>query len=84
METDRIEYQRAQRPLRSLGRLVEAVALAERIMSGDSDAYIEAINDTEPFSEIEGLGSELRFGFHGPKVVSARIRGNDESVIRRR
>jgi hypothetical protein len=58
-------------------------SLAERVLAGDGSAYREAIEETEPFSDISSLGSELLFQTHGPRVIEAILLVHDESAIPR-
>ena len=38
-------------------------ALAQRVMSGEQEAWLEAIQQMEPFSELEELGSDFAYSF---------------------
>ena len=40
---------------------VDRTAFAQRILAGDGNAYLEAIEEVNPFGEIRGLGSTFRF-----------------------
>jgi hypothetical protein len=54
---------------------------AERILSGDSSAYAEAIRETSPFRDIAALGSAITFTFPASAVIQAELRVNGEKVI---
>ena len=84
VQADEAAYRRAQEGhVDSMVAWSEAVAFAEQIIHGDGEAYAEAVEDTEPFSEIESFGSRPQFTFHRGDVVSATIHVNDDSVIPR-
>ena len=55
--------------------------LAVRIIAGDNDAYVEAINQLNPFSEIANLGSNISFEIIDDKLVEATLNVNGDSVI---
>lgn len=55
--------------------------LAVRIIAGDNDAYSEAINQLDPFSEIANLGSNITFEIIDDKLVEATLNVNSDSVI---
>jgi len=54
---------------------------AERIMAFDKRAYAEALEETDPFSDLRILGSSIRFAFPNGDVVVADIVVNGEQVI---
>jgi len=55
--------------------------LAARILVGDTDAYIEAIRQADPFSEISQLGSSITFKAANNKLIEATLRVNSVDVI---
>jgi hypothetical protein len=55
--------------------------LARRILAGDSDAYIAAIEQLSPFSELGGIGSSLHFRVHTPRVVEVELSANGRRAI---
>jgi len=55
--------------------------LATRILSGDIDAFTDAIRQADPFSEISQLGSAIRFTVNEDFLVEATIHVNGEDVI---
>jgi hypothetical protein len=59
----------------------ELVALADRILSSDLEAYYEVAKEVNPFSEISGLGSSLSYDFTTPRLAEVSIRVNGEHVI---
>jgi hypothetical protein len=56
-------------------------SLAHRILAGDSDAYIAAIEELSPFSELAGIGSSLHFKVHTPKLVQIGLSTNGRKAI---
>lgn len=59
----------------------EARALAERILDGRVDACLEAIEETDPFSDISHLGSSVSFSVPSAHLVEARLHVNSEQVV---
>jgi len=55
--------------------------LAKNILDGNKDAYIEAIRQVAPFSEISQLGSRIEFGAEGKNIITATLHVNTEEVI---
>jgi len=55
--------------------------LARRILAGDSDAYIAAIEELSPFSELAGIGSALHFRVHSPRLVEVEVSSNGRKAI---
>ena len=55
--------------------------LAARILAGDTDAYIDAIRQADPFSEISQLGSSIAFKAYDSKLVEATLHVNGVDVI---
>ena len=56
-------------------------ALARRVLSGEIAAYIEAIEETNPFSELAGIGSSMHFTGHNRRVVEIGLRTNARQAI---
>jgi hypothetical protein len=54
---------------------------AARILSGDLDAYAEAIRETSPFRDMVVLGSSIRFSIPNPAVIRAELHVNGEQAI---
>lgn len=57
--------------------------LANRIIAGDPEAFIEAIRQVDPFSEISELGSSIEFQANDASLIEAAIHVNSEEVIPR-
>lgn len=55
--------------------------LAERILSGNTEAYIDAIRQTDPFNDISKLGSSLDFKAESSSIINATLHMNSEEVI---
>lgn len=55
--------------------------LARRMLAGDSDAYIAAIEELSPFSELAGIGSSLHFRVHSPRLVEVELSTNGRKAI---
>jgi hypothetical protein len=55
--------------------------LARRILVGDSDAYIAAIEQLSHFSELAGIGSSLHFRVHTPRLVEVELSTNGRKAI---
>jgi len=55
--------------------------LASKILSGDVDAFVEAIRQADPFSEISQLGSSVELKSDGSNLIEATLRVNGEDVI---
>lgn len=54
--------------------------IAGKILADKPEAHLEAISEIDPFSEIEQLGSNLDFRFHG-NLVEVTLRVRDENII---
>jgi len=59
----------------------EAQKLATRITNGESSAYLEAIEETNPFSDISVLGSLLSFAITDSSTIEVVLRVNDDDAI---
>lgn len=55
--------------------------LAVRILSGDKEAYIEAISRINPFREISELGSSVEFHAVDSRMMEATLFVNGEEVV---
>ena len=55
--------------------------LASKILSGDVDAFVDAIRQTDPISEISQLGSSIEFIADGSNLIEATLYVNGEDVI---
>lgn len=81
-EEDEREYQEALRTYeRDYADWEATCELARRILAGDPRACIEAIKQTDPFSDISQLGSSINFHAEESTLVEATLRVNSEQVI---
>lgn len=55
--------------------------LAKRILSGDSDAFIEAIEQLSPFAELAHIGSALHFKVHTSRLMEVTLHTNGRKAI---
>lgn len=79
---DEQEYQEAVQLYEA--QLVEhkhTASLAHRIVSGNVQAYAEAIEQLSPFAEISQLGSSVHFTIHTPKLIECRLKVSGSHVI---
>jgi hypothetical protein len=56
-------------------------ALSVRILAADPKAYIEALLELSPLSELSSLGSNLHFTVHGPQLLECCLKVNGAQVI---
>lgn len=54
--------------------------LAGRILADESEAHLEAIQQVDPFSEINQLGSSIDFQFKGD-LIEATLHVNGEEIV---
>jgi hypothetical protein len=79
---DKEEYQASLKDYEaSLSEWREQKDLAARILAGDSNAYIRAIEVVDPFSELSDLGSRIQFSCDDPKLIEATLFPHGEDVI---
>lgn len=55
--------------------------LARRMLVGDAEAYIVAIEELSPFSELAGIGSSIHFRVHTPRFVEVELSTNGRKAI---
>ena len=55
--------------------------LASRILSGDADAFTQAVESTDPFSELRSLGSSIDFSCEDSRLIEATLYPHSEDVI---
>ncbi len=56
-------------------------SLARRILNSDQDAYIEAVEKINPFSELDGIGSSFHFTSHNPRLVEVMLSTHGRQAI---
>ncbi len=59
----------------------ETKEVSSKILAGEENAYLEAIEETNPFSDISSLGSSLSFRILDKATVEAEFHVNDEKVV---
>jgi hypothetical protein len=55
--------------------------LANRILAGDTEAYMEAIKQADPFKEISQLGSSIEFNAIDNSMMEATLHVKSENVV---
>ena len=55
--------------------------LAKRILSGEIEAFTEAIEQVDPFSEISEIGSSIEFHIEDNRLIEATIFVNSDEII---
>jgi len=81
-ETDEKEYQEALQTYEQ--EYVDwgaAREVANRILAGIAAAYMDAIRQTDPFSDISELGSSIEFQAESGALVEVTLHVNSEQVI---
>lgn len=56
-------------------------ALALRVLQGEHKAYIEALTELSPLSELSDLGSSLHFTIHSDAIIGCTIKVNGTQAI---
>jgi len=56
-------------------------AFARRMLDGDTDAYIQALTEINPFEEISELGASISFPIVESKRICVRLQARGESVV---
>lgn len=57
--------------------------LANRILADDLEAFVQAIEQVGPFSELSELGSSIEFQTSNTSIIEISIHMNSEEVIPR-
>ena len=57
------------------------VNLADRILSGDSAAYLQVIEELNPFDDINELGTMLNFSTNNPNYIEVTVNVHSDEVI---
>jgi len=79
---DEMEYQEALQAYEQEYADWEATCeLAGRILSGNTDAYLDAIRQTDLFSDINELGSSIQFRAESSSLVEATLHVSSEEVV---
>jgi len=81
-QLDEREYQNAIQKYESqYSEWKTSVKLAERILTGDTKAYMDAIKEIHPFSEISSLGSFVEFKAENKSLFELTLYVNSDKVI---
>lgn len=81
-QQDEREYQEALQAYAAARAEWEKMSnIARRILAGDSNAYIPAIEELSPFSEFASIGSSLHFTVHNPRLVEVVVSTNGRQAI---
>lgn len=81
-QTDEREYQESLKAYEQEHMDWEAACeLASQVLSGNQESYLDAIRQTNPFSDIAELGSSVKFQVHDRSLVEAVLHMQGEDVI---
>ena len=80
-EDQREHVQALENHRAALAEWEEQRALAARILAGDPDAFVTAIDLIDPFSELSGLGSSVNFSCDDSRLIEATLFPHGEDVI---
>ena len=59
----------------------ESVKFADRMLAGDVDAYLEAIDEGNPFEDFANYGSDLEFGTDSGDYIEIEFRVKSKEVV---
>lgn len=59
----------------------QLTSLARGVLAGEPSAYLEAIEELEPFSDVTALGSEIRVEIASPRVIEATLNAHGDEVV---
>lgn len=59
----------------------ESVKFADRILAGDVDAYLEALEEANPFEDFADYGSDLEFGTDSGEYMEIEFRVKSREVV---
>ena len=72
------KYREYEKEFAELSMMID---LADRILSGEGEAYIESIKHIDPFSEISHIGSNIDFAVVSRELLTITLKVNGEEVI---
>lgn len=79
---DDAEYKKALEEYEAANRDWEdSTKLAHRLLDNNKDAYLEVIQELNPFAEIAEIGSSLDFRIGESRIIEASINVHGEEVI---
>lgn len=81
-QRDEDDYQRNHAAyLTRLQDLEGEKSLADALLAYDPQAFLETIEDADPFSAISGLGSKIQFSVPYPGIVTAILHTHGDTII---
>lgn len=81
-EVDEREYQDSlEKYTEEFKDWLAITVIANKILAGVPEAYLEAIEEIEPFEDISDLGSSFEFKVPNKSTIDATIQVNSEQVI---
>ena len=81
-QQDEREYQEAvQTHAAETAEWAQLSGLARRVLQGEPNAYIEAIEKLSPFTELAGIGSSLHFTVHNQRLMEVILTTNGRQAI---
>ncbi|MCL4263370.1 MAG: hypothetical protein KJ069_09150 [Anaerolineae bacterium] len=81
-EKDKQQYQKALQDYeKNYADWDASCELANKVLAGDLQSYLDAIQHFEPFSDIGQLGSAINFQVETGSLVLATVHVNDEQAI---
>lgn len=79
---DEEEYELALKDYEnSMGEWKKTLRIAKGVLSGDIKSYAEAVQEVNPLSEIDSLGSSIGFSIDPSGVTEVNIFVNSEEVV---
>lgn len=81
-QADDQDYQnRYQTYLQEHEAWVQSHQLAEAILRGDTQAYLDAIEDLQPFAEMIELGCRFNYVVHSPHLVEVALTVDGDHIV---
>ncbi len=81
-QKDEEEYREAHRKyMEESEHCRTIIEIADRVLKGEPGAYIEAVNEMEPFEEIKELGAGINFKVIDSRTVCVTIHVNSDNII---
>ena len=59
----------------------DSYKFAQRVIDGDIDAYLEVIEEADPFEDLVEYGSDFEFGTDDPSVMETEFRVKSDEVV---
>ena len=59
----------------------ESVKFADRILAGDTDAYLEALEEANPFEDFAAYGSDIELGTDSGEYLEIEFRVKSQEVV---